>query len=91
MPDRLYRMARPEDLRIAHLDSFMAVFHRSSGITHLITAPAPEILATLGEAGMTFTALRETLAGAYELGDRDDAALAARLDELIAAGLVSTG
>ena len=91
MPDRLYRMARPEDLRIAHLDSFMAVFHRSSGITHLITAPAPEILATLGEAGMTFISLRETLASEYELGDLDDAALAARLDELVAAGLVSTG
>ena len=91
MPDRLYRMARPEDLRIAHLDSFMAIFHRSSGITHLITAPAPEILATLGEAGMTFTALREALASAYELGDFDDASLAARLDELVAAGLVSTG
>ena len=91
MPDRLYRMARPEDLRIAHLDSFMAVYHRMSGITHLITAPAPEILTTLGEAGMTFTALRETLANEYELGDLDDAALAARLDELVAAGLVSTG
>jgi len=89
VPDLLYRMAWPEDLRIAHLDSFMAVYHRSSGITHLITAPAPEILATLGEAGMTFTALRDTLAGAYELGDLDDAALAARLDELVAAGLVS--
>ena len=91
MPDRLYRMARPEDLRIAHLDSFMAVYHRSSGITHLITAPAPEILATLGEAGMTFTTLRETLTSEYELGDLDDAALSARLDELVAAGLVSTG
>ena len=91
MPDRLYRMARPEDLRIVHLDSFMAVYHRSSGITHLITAPAPEILATLGEAGMTFTTLRETLTSEYELGDLDDAALSARLDELVAAGLVSTG
>ena len=91
MPDRLYRTARPEHLRIAHLDSLMAVYHRSSGITHLITAPAPEILATLGEAGMTFAALRETLASEYELGDLDDAALAARLGELVAAGLVSTG
>jgi len=90
MPDRLYRMARPEDLRIAHLDSFMAIYHRSSGITHLVTAPAPEILAALGEAGMTLAALRDTLDGDYELGDLDDAALAARLDELVAAGLVST-
>ena len=89
MSDCLYRMARAEDVRVVHLDSFMAVYHRSSGITHLITAPAPEILATLGEAGMTFNALRGALADAYELGDLDDAALSARLDELVSAGLVS--
>ncbi|GAA0320624.1 hypothetical protein GCM10009087_33680 [Sphingomonas oligophenolica] len=82
-------MARPESLRIAHLDSFLAVYHRSSGITHLITAPAPEIMAVLGEAGMTVAALTERLAADYELGDTDPAALAARLDELVAAGLVS--
>ena len=82
-------MARPESLRVAHLDSFMAVYHRSSGITHLITAPAPEIMAVLGEAGLTFAALNERLAADYELGDTDAAALAARLDELVAAGLVS--
>ncbi|MEN2788675.1 HPr-rel-A system PqqD family peptide chaperone [Sphingomonas oligophenolica] len=89
MPETLYRMARPESLRIAHLDSFLAVYHRSSGITHLITAPAPEIMAVLGEAGMTVAALTERLAADYELGDTDPAALAARLDELVAAGLVS--
>ena len=82
-------MARPESLRIAHLDTFLAAFHRSSGITHLITAPAPEIMAALGEAGMTFAALTERLATDYELGDTDPAALAARLDELVATGLVS--
>ena len=82
-------MARPESLRIAHLDSFLAVYHRSSGITHLITAPAPEIMAVLGEAGMTFAGLTERLAADYALGDTDPAALAARLDELVAAGLVS--
>jgi len=82
-------MARAESLRIVHLDSFMAVYHRASGITHLITAPAPEILSTLGEAGMTFATLTERLAADYDLGDLDDAALAARLDELVSAGLVS--
>ena len=83
-------MARPESLRIVHLDSFIAVYHRASGITHLITAPAPEILATLGEAGMNFATLTDRLARDYELGDTDEGALAARLDELVAAGLVST-
>lgn len=82
-------MARAESLRIVHLDTFVAVYHRTSGITHLITAPAPEILATLGEAGMTLAALADRLAEDYDLGDTDSAALAARLEELVAAGLVS--
>jgi PqqD family protein of HPr-rel-A system len=85
----LYRMARAESLRIVHLDSFLAVYHRTSGITHLITAPAPEILATLGEAGMTRAVLLERLAAEYALGDSDAAVLRERLDELVASGLVS--
>lgn len=83
-------MARPESLRIVSLDSFTAVYHRTSGITHLITSPAPEILATLGEAGMTRAALIAELAARYDLMDADDAALSARLDELVGSGLVST-
>ncbi|WP_188445475.1 HPr-rel-A system PqqD family peptide chaperone [Sphingomonas psychrolutea] len=83
-------MARPETLKIVHLDSFAAIYHRASGITHLVTAPAPEILATLGEAGLTRSALLGRLAMDYELGDADEAALLARLDELVATGLVST-
>jgi PqqD family protein of HPr-rel-A system len=82
-------MARPESLRIVHLDSFTAIYHRASGITHLITSPAPEILATLGEAGMTRAALIERLGEDYAILDADEAALAARLDELVASGLVS--
>lgn len=85
----LYRMARAESLSIVHLDSFSAVYHRDSGITHLITAPAPEILATLGEAGMTRAALLERLARDYALGDGDAEVLRERLDELVASGLVS--
>ena len=86
----LYRMARPETLGIVHLDSFVAVYHRASGITHLITAPAPEILAALGEAGRTRADLLAVLADEYDLGDADAEALLARLDELVATGLVST-
>jgi PqqD family protein of HPr-rel-A system len=85
----LYRMARAESLSIVHLDSFSAVYHRASGITHLITAPAPEILATLGEAGMTRAALLERLVRDFALGDADADVLRERLDELVASGLVS--
>lgn len=89
MADPLYRMARAEALRIVHLDSFIAVYHRSSGLTHLLTAPAPEIMATLGESGLTRAALGERLAADFDLADLDDAALAERLDELVACGLVA--
>lgn len=85
----LYRMARAETLRIVHLDSFTAVYHRESGLTHLVTAPAPEILAALGEAGRTRGDLLARLAADYALHDADAGALAARLDELVACGLVS--
>ena len=85
----LYRMARAESLSIVHLDSFSAVYHRASGITHLITAPAPEILATLGEAGMTRAALLDRLARDYALGDADMDVLRERLEELVATVLVS--
>jgi PqqD family protein of HPr-rel-A system len=89
LAEPLFRMARAEALRIVHLDSFIAVFHRSSGLTHLLAAPAPEIMATLGEAGLTRAALAERLTTDFELEDLDDAALAERLDELVACGLVA--
>ena len=89
MPDVLYRMARAEALQIVHLDSFIAVYHRSSGLTHLLTAPAPEIMATLGESGLTRAELAGRLAVDFELDGMDEVALAERLDELVACGLVS--
>lgn len=82
-------MARPETLKIVHLDSFTAVFHRASGITHLVTSPVPEILAALGEAGMTRADLMARLSVDYVLGDAEEGSLDARLEELVATGLVA--
>lgn len=82
----LYRACRVETLRIDRLDDFTLVYHRASGITHLLTAPAPEILATLGEAGRTLPDLAARLAEEYDLAEA--AGLSARIDELVAAGLV---
>ncbi|MES2058009.1 MAG: HPr-rel-A system PqqD family peptide chaperone [Pseudomonadota bacterium] len=88
MAEILFRAARVETLCIDWLDDFTLFYHRASGITHLLTAPAPEILAALGEAGLTLAALTGRLAADFDLADGDEQALAARLDELIAAGLV---
>jgi PqqD family protein of HPr-rel-A system len=88
--DPLYRAAPPQVLRVVPLDTFTAIYHRASGITHLVAPPVPEILAALGSAGLTRDQLILRLGDEYNLLDGDVAALAARLDELVAAGLVST-
>lgn len=86
--EALHRADGPDALLIAPLDAFTAVFHRPSGITHLLTEPAPQILTILGEGAMTGNALLDRLRAEYDLADGDRDALEARLAELVEAGLV---
>ncbi len=83
-----YRAAPPDALIVAPLDVLTAIYHRASGQTHLMAAPAPEILAALGTEEMTAGVLLDRLRADYDLVDADAAALAARLDELVETGLV---
>ncbi|RYY46330.1 MAG: HPr-rel-A system PqqD family peptide chaperone [Sphingomonadales bacterium] len=82
-----YRAALPATLRIVPLDALTVIYHRASGITHVVDAPVPEILAALSET-LSLDGLLAKLARDYDLLDADPIALAARLDELAAAGLV---
>lgn len=88
MAERRYRAAAAEDLRIVPLDEFTLIFHRPSGLTHLVTAPAPEILETLGRGGLSREVLLTRLCERFDLGDATLEALDARLGELVAIGLV---
>lgn len=83
-----YRAADPATLRIVPLDALTLIYHRASGITHIVDAPVPEILETLGEEALGIDALLARLGERFDLADADPAALAVRLDELAAAGLV---
>lgn len=83
-----YRAADPATLRIVPLDALTLVYHRASGITHIVDAPVPEILDILGEGPRDVGGLLAILAERFDLADPDPAALAVRLDELVAAGLV---
>ena len=85
----IYKAPSADALLVAPLDAFTAVFHRASGITHLLTEPAPQILQALAEGGLTLDALLARLAADYDLADADRDALAARLDELVVSGLVA--
>ncbi len=84
----LYRAVPVAQLRIVPLDELTLVYHRASGITHVLATPAPEIIDALAGAAMTTQGLLATLSAKFELGDGDVPALEARLDELVAAGLV---
>jgi PqqD family protein of HPr-rel-A system len=83
----LYRAADPATLRIVPLDALTLIYHRASGITHVVDAPIPEILEALAEP-LDVDALLAKLEAEYDLLDADPVALAVRLDELAAAGLV---
>lgn len=83
-----YRAAPAATLRIDPLDSLTLIYHRASGITHVVDSPVPELLATLGDAALTLEETLAALAAAHDLIDPDAAALAARLEELVGAGLV---
>jgi PqqD family protein of HPr-rel-A system len=90
MPPR-YRADPPEARIMVDLEGMSAIFHRPSGITHLLASPAPEILALLsGEAGDA-AEIAARLAARFEIEAEDaiDAVIADRLAELEAAGLIA--
>ena len=83
-----YRAADPATMRVVVLDDLHLVYHRASGITHVLASPAPELLAALADP-LTLAELAERLSASFDLVDAGDGALAVRLDELMAAGLVT--
>lgn len=82
-----YRAADPATLRMLALDALTLIYHRASGITHIVDAPAPEILGVLAEPA-DLDEILARLSAEHDVIDADPAALAARLDELVRAGLV---
>jgi PqqD family protein of HPr-rel-A system len=84
-----YRADPPEARLTAFLDEAMAaVFHRPSGITHLLASPAPELLDALAAGPADARDLTARLAERFELDGDAEAVIAARLEELAAVGLV---
>ena len=84
----MFRAGPADTVACRPLGELTALYHRPSGTTHLLAPPAPEILAALAGRAMTLDALLAVLARDYDLADPDAAALAARVEELVAAGLV---
>lgn len=83
-----FRAPPADALLIRELDGLFALFHRPSGMTHLLASPAPELLELLGERALTRRELLDVLVVRYDVPDAAGDLLDARLDELIAVGLV---
>lgn len=61
MAEPRYRTVAAELILVEPLDIFTAVFHRPSGITHLLTEPAPQVMEALAGDPLTLEALMARL------------------------------
>ncbi|WP_439538956.1 HPr-rel-A system PqqD family peptide chaperone [Sphingomonas sp.] len=82
-----YRAAPAATLRIEPLDALTLVYHRASGMTHLVDSPVPELLDLLAEP-LTLDQALAALSERFDLVDPDRDALVARIEELVASGLM---
>ncbi len=77
----------PDQVRRVELDGLTALFHRPSGMTHLLAAPAPQIFDVIaGKPGDT-SEIMARMSERFDLEGGEEAILA-RLGELEASGLV---
>jgi PqqD family protein of HPr-rel-A system len=76
-------------MRTVPLDGLVALYHRPSGLTHILAPPAPQILDALAGKAGDAAEIAARIARDFELETEDaEAAIGARLGELEAAGLV---
>ncbi|MFK7841281.1 MAG: HPr-rel-A system PqqD family peptide chaperone [Sphingorhabdus sp.] len=86
-----YRAAAKDDLIWHGLDSMMLLFHRPSGITHMLADPAPAILEVIEDAVLTAPEIADKMYLMFDIESDADSEniILARLEELSALGLVS--
>lgn len=86
-----YRAAVSDDLIWHDLDSMTLLFHRTSGITHMLADPAPAILEAMEGMSLTAAEIAARLSEKFDIEaeiEAEDIVLA-RLQELAELGLVT--
>ena len=87
-----YQAEAASQLLIHPIDELTLIYHRPSGITHVVASPIPEILAVMGRDTLQVAQILARLAFTYDLEAEEteslDAVLGARLEEMAALGLV---
>ncbi|NCN83912.1 MAG: HPr-rel-A system PqqD family peptide chaperone [Sphingomonadales bacterium] len=86
-----YRAAPKDDLIWHDLDSMTLLFHRPSGITHMLAEPAPAIMEVMQDASLTAGEIASRLSAQFDIESTADAEniVLARLEELSGLGLVA--
>ncbi len=81
-----------DDIVFTPLDGLTALYHRKSGITHVVAEPVPQIIDILGANPLSEGALFDQLVARYEVPETPEmrAALTSRLDELKEVGLLAS-
>lgn len=89
MAASLYAADPPETMRMAEVEGLTLLYHRRSGLTHFLAPPAPQILEAMGSGPASAAQIAARMRETFEIESDDPAAaIAARLAELEAAGLV---
>lgn len=85
-----YAADPPEERPHRVFEGLTIVYHRPSGITHVVAPPVPELLEALARGPADAGELVARLAETQEIAGEDalEDIVAARLEELAAAGLV---
>jgi PqqD family protein of HPr-rel-A system len=84
-------IADTQGCRSFELEGLTLLFHERSGMTHILAPPSPQLLEVLAQAPLDAEALLARLRERFEIDEASGAAaIAARLAELEAAGLVRT-
>ena len=86
-----YRAGPKDDLIWHGLDSMTLLFHRPSGITHMLADPAPALLEVMDTGLLTAAEIATRLKARFdaESGADTDDIIRARLEELAALGLIA--
>ena len=86
-----YAADPPGEILKVELDGLTALYHRPSGTTHLLAAPAPQILDVLAKGPATLATIVSRLNRSFEVeaGEGVRLVVEARIAELESAGLVS--
>lgn len=91
-----YQMIDSADYKLQALDAISILFHRTSGTTHIVADPMPQIIEVMGSDCLSAAEIEQRLQKLYAMELPQDTEetetfeqiITARLEEFVALGLV---